>query len=172
MPRIEIYTNLLEFRNSITNYIMGDVNEEGWYYVIGIEGKYIYKQVGNYVILVTTDFPKEKLKDLENIKLERLAEILEKPGNVKYVLPLELRNSTISTTSELCLTPFPGVDLVNDLTKDFQYKENENGCLTVESETHDLKKGIENVIKGLSLYYKIISEQEDIAVKTALSFLS
>ncbi|BCU69352.1 hypothetical protein [Stygiolobus caldivivus] len=170
MARIEIYTNLLEFRNSISRYILGDINEDGWYNITGIEGQYLYKQIGNYVILVSKDFPSNKLKELEEVKLERLAEVLEKPGNVKYVLTLELKDDTLSTTEELCLTPFPGLDLVNDIIKDFQFEENENGCLSLKSDAKSLKSGIENVIRGLSLYFKIISEQEDIALKVASTF--
>lgn len=169
MARIEIYTNLLEFRNSISTYILGEENE-GWYKITGIDGEYLYKQIGNYVILVSNDFPKEKLKELEKVNLEKLPEVLEKPGNVRYVLPLELDDS-IHTTSELCLSPFPGFDLVNDLIKDFQYEEDENGCLIIKSKVSNVKKGIESVIKGLNLYFKIINEQEDIARRIAISFV-
>ncbi|MFP3201540.1 MAG: hypothetical protein RXR43_04675 [Sulfolobus sp.] len=167
--RIEIYTNLLEFRSSISSYyIVSEI--DNWVKIRGVEGEYYYRIFGNYAVLVSDNFPLNKLMGLERIDINKLFELLQKPGNVRYVLSLDLIDDWLMTTVENCLDIFPGYDLVNDIVSDFQFDTIEE-CLVIKARADNVVEGINNIIKGMELYYKIVKEQEDLAVKIAERFV-
>lgn len=171
--KVEIYVNLLEFRNSISNYIYVENLDNGWTKIRGVEGEYYFKEFSGYAILVSTDFPIEKGFIFEKLEVDKLREILDQPGRVKYYITLEILANQITTTEEDCLDEFPGMDIVNGLTKDFQFYKDE--CcvkvLTFIKDIEEFNAALSRIIHALQLYYSIIKMQEEIAITLTKKFL-
>jgi len=172
--KVEIHLNILEFRNSISNYIIIDKREDGWVKIRGIEDEYYYKEFNGYAVLVSHDFPLEKGYIFDNLKVDKLREILDQPGRVKYYITLEITEKQLKTTEEDCLDDFPGIDIVNGMLNDFKFEKGEC-CVKIVSLMESLEKfkdSLERIIKGFQLYYSIIKKQEEIAVEIAKKFLT
>lgn len=172
--KVEIHLNILEFRNSISNYIIVEEREDEWTEIRGIEDKYYYKEFNGYAVLVSHDFPLEKGYIFDNLKVNKLREILDQPGKVKYYLTLEITGNYLKTTEEDCLNDFPGIDLVNGILNDFQFERDEC-CVKIITFMNNLEKfkdSLENIIKGFQLYYSIIKKQEEIAINITKRFLT
>jgi len=172
--KVEIYLNILEFRNSISNYIIVEEKEDEWTRIRGVEDEYYYKEFNGYAVLVSHDFPLEKGYIFDNLKVNKLREILDQPGKVKYYLTLEITGNYLKTTEEDCLNEFPGIDIVNGILNDFQFERDE--CcvkiLVFMDNLEKFKESLENIIKGFQLYYSIIKKQEEIAINITKRFLT
>ncbi|BFH72232.1 hypothetical protein SJAV_01760 [Sulfurisphaera javensis] len=172
--KVEIHLNLLEFRNSISNYIFVENLDNGWNEIRGVEGEYFYKEFSGYAVLVSKDFPIDKGHIFERLKVDKLREILDQPGRVKYYMTLEILPEKLSTTEEDCLDEFPGIDIVNGLIKEFQYVR-EECCVKIVTPLLNIEKfdeALNNLIKAFQLYYSIIKMQEEVAITLARKFLA
>lgn len=171
--KIEIYLNLLEFRNSISNYIILEEREDEWTRIRGVEDEYYYKEFNGYAILLSHDFPMDKTYVFEDLRVNKLREILDQPGRVKYYLTLEITNNKLQTTEEDCLNEFPGIEIVNGILSDFQFIKDE--CCVKVSVTMDnidyFKEALYKIIKAFQLYYTILKRQEEIAIEITKRFL-
>ncbi|QIW24767.1 hypothetical protein EWF20_11920 [Sulfolobus sp. S-194] len=170
---VEIYLNLLEFKNSISNYILEN-EENGWNKIRGFEGEYYYKEFSGYAILVSANFPLQKGYVFEHLKVNKLREILDQPGKVKYYLTLDISNNALTTTEEDCLDTFPGIDVVNGMLKDFQFFRDEC-CVRIITQMDtidDFPNALNRIINGFQLYYSIVNLQEQIAINYVKNYIN
>lgn len=177
---IEINFNLYAFRESVSNYQVS--YQGGWAILKGKEGEYLSKEFDNYAVLVyPVNAPMDLLESLsvKNEKIDKFREALYKPRYWRESVTIHLVRDKLITGTDIELTPFNGVDLVNDILRaegtEFETID-ENLVISARVErpltAHILGKALYRISVCLSLYYKIKEAQEDIALKMAQEALS
>ncbi len=174
---LEIYFNPYAFHESISKY---QIESEGdW---SKTKNGYMMREFPNYALLIYPILPEDNdlvLSLSEKIEnLDRFREILMRPGRFKDSITLHIDSEEISTSSELELEELVGVSLVNDVIsqKGIMFKEKDNLLsLIVKIErpltNAKMNEYLSKIASGLRLYFKIKEDQEDVALKTSLSFL-
>jgi len=163
LTRLEIYINVYEFRNSIAKFKVQRILQ-GW---MELEGGYLAKEFGRYAVVVESTFPKDRLKELEELDIGSFHEVLWKPGNFRNILPLQIAESYVETSYELCLQPFPGMDLINNVARDNFELRIKDCCVSIRVNETNIKSGLKLILNAFRLYYKIIEAQEETALSIA-----
>ncbi len=174
---LEIYFNPYAFHETITRY---QVESEGdW---TKTKNGYMMKEFGNYAIILYPILPEDSdliislSQKIEN--LDRFRETLMKPGSFKDSITIHIQSDELTTSPELDLEELVGLSLVNDVLsqKGIVFKEKDDLILvSIKIErpltSSKLSEYLSKLAIALKLYYKIKEEQEDVALKTSLSFL-